>query len=76
MRIQLTPTNSLILGPIFLVGGVVMLATGTTSFQSVGFCVIGVFLLIGGIVRLTASGDDVASERLQRRRRERFGRGR
>ena len=77
VRLKLTPTNALILGVVFFAGSVLMVATEiaarTLSLYSVTFCVIGVLLLIGGLVRRSDGGDDVASDALQRRRRERFG---
>ena len=76
VRLKLTAATSLILGVVFLAGGIAMVATGTSTFQSWMFCLIGALALIGGVVRLAAGRDDVASDRLQRRRRERFGRKR
>lgn len=72
MAIRLTPTNALIVGVLFLISGVAMIASGEVTLVSVVFCATGVLTVIGGIVRAVA-GSEVASKKLQQRRRERFG---
>jgi len=70
MRIRLTTTSSLIMAPLFAILGIVQLSMDAT-FRGAMLLIIGAFLLIGGLVH-RAGGNDEASEKLQRRRRERF----
>jgi len=74
MPIRLTPKSSLIMAPLFAILGIVQLSMDA-MFRGAILLLISVFLLIGGLVQ-RPGGTDEASEKLQRRRRERFGKKR
>jgi hypothetical protein len=73
MLVKINSANALIVGVLCLFGGIVMVAGGDTG-RGVLFCMIGVVGLIMAIVQANAGTADVASAKLQRRRRERFRR--